>query len=208
MRGIGSLPVPHFSPRGRLLPMGVRVGMQWGIPYPPVLVPSVSNLLFARTAWRATSFRRPPDFVRSCRAKRCGRLTASAPPDMRVSIVQTDVVRGFVRRFRQIEVTIRVQFSEAEKVVIARRQLGDFIVMPRDPDALTLRRLALLGLQPETRRYDLLVSDLLDARGTAIVCDTPAHAKNYERDLVAALKSLKLFIAENEALSAFHAIEL
>lgn len=119
---------------------------------------------------------------------------------MHVSILQEEKARGLWKRVRQVEVSVRVRFSEVEQVVIAQRQLQDFIVMRRQPDTLTARRLALLGWKANPDSFDLLVADLMHGRADCFVCDTPVHAKAYERALADALGSLKLFIAENESV--------
>jgi hypothetical protein len=127
---------------------------------------------------------------------------------MYVSIRQRDVTRGFWRSVRQVEVLACVRFSEAERVVIRKRQLQDFIVLKRQPDTLTARRLAFFGLKPAADDFDLLVADLIGDRPERFICDTPAHAKTYAARLAKALKSLKLFIAENELVSGTRAFDL
>jgi hypothetical protein len=97
-------------------------------------------------------------------------------------------------------VTLHVRFSDLEKVVIAKRQLEDFIVIRRQPDALTARRLGLLGLKVAPDSFGLLVADLMHGRVDRFVCDTPVHATAYEGALAHALASLKLFIAKNESI--------
>jgi hypothetical protein len=127
---------------------------------------------------------------------------------MHVSIQHRETVRGVWKRIRQVQVIVRVRFSEAEKAVIARRQLRDFIVIKRHPDSLTVRRLEMLGLKPDSDSRDLLVTDLMHGRAARFVCDTPVHAKAYERALAEALKSLKLFIADSEVVGRTRVFDL
>ena len=125
---------------------------------------------------------------------------------MRVSIRHRERTRGFLRPVRQIEVSLSVRFSETERAVIRRRQLEDFIVLKRQPDALTVRRLSLLGIAPDGR--DLLVANLLSRRPNRFLCDTPAHAKSYERSLAEGLRILKSFSLGNESVGPGRVFDL
>jgi hypothetical protein len=120
---------------------------------------------------------------------------------MRITIHHRDRTRGLFRPFRQIEVSVSVHFSEVEHHVIRFRQLGDFVVLTRQPDTLTARRRDFFGFSP-TEPSDLLVRDLLRPRPARFLCDTPAHAKIYERSLADALQRLKFFLADNESVGA------
>lgn len=100
-----------------------------------------------------------------------------------------------MRSIPQVEVLTTVQFSETEKAIIRLRQLKDFIVMRRMPDALHTRRREFLGLKVLKDGHELQVRDLLD-RTDRHYCDTPAHAKAYERALRKSLVTLKAFIDE------------
>jgi len=119
---------------------------------------------------------------------------------MRVSIQHRERRAGFLRNVRQVEVVTSVQFSEEEKSIIWRRQLGDFIVIARHPNSHQAKRRELWNPRPRTDDFDLLVSSLMKGRPDTFACDTPVHAKAYERALVEALKELKSFIVHGAAL--------
>src|ERR1700679_3712564 len=116
---------------------------------------------------------------------------------MRISIRHRERTRGFWRAVHQVEVTTAVRFTEVEKAVIRMRQLEDFIVLKRQPDWLSAKRLALLGTALPDWGYDLLVRDLACGRRDHFFCETPAHANVYECALVDGLRSLKKFIEIN-----------
>ncbi|HTV28726.1 MAG TPA: hypothetical protein VMF32_13155 [Xanthobacteraceae bacterium] len=104
--------------------------------------------------------------------------------------------------------SVSARFSEAEQLVIRDRRLEDFIVLKRQPDSLSARRRAFFGLKPAADDLDLLVADLMNGRPNRFLCDTPVHAKAYAWQLAKALKSLKLFIADNELVSGARAFDL
>jgi len=100
-----------------------------------------------------------------------------------------------------VEVLTIVRFSVFEKAVIRRRRLDDFVVLNRAPDTLHVRRRKFLGLAVPKHGYELLVRDLLDGTDRH-ACDTPMHAKAYERALRQGLLRLKTFIDGNADLGA------
>lgn len=125
---------------------------------------------------------------------------------MQIVMRHREVSGGIIRRVKLVEVTTIVRFAKLEKQIIHSRQLGDFVVMRREGDILRKRKFELLGVMSGPS-CDLLISDLVSGP-SRFLCDTPVHAKLYERELVERLRSLKAFIDNNKALSVGARLDL
>jgi len=125
----------------------------------------------------------------------------AVPTHMRVRISHKDKRAGFLFVARQVEVTVEAEFSNAERMIIAERQLEDTIVLERFPDRRTQ---AALDQDEDFERwaasFHLRIRDLLRGRDRFRL-DDPHAAKAYEARLSEALAELKTFIDGNARIA-------
>ena len=127
---------------------------------------------------------------------------------MRVSIQHNQKSTGFIFTKPYIEVVTSVTFSEEEKAIIRSKKLQKFVVLDREHDFIVRKR---FENDPKylasIRRADLTIAELVTGPD-AYRCETPMHAKQYEAEVTAALKTLKDFITGNTEVAQSKSFEL
>jgi len=129
---------------------------------------------------------------------------------MRVSFDHKEISRGLFKKKIHIEVLTTVKFSDEELAVINNRKLKDFTVWDRKPDFVDSDSIPQTELDKivEAGRYTLTIGKLMKGKPDSYTCASPVHAKNYEQEFTAALKTLKDFIAGNAEKPESKMIEL
>jgi len=120
---------------------------------------------------------------------------------MRVRIDQQEKSVGVLASRCQVEVSVQVEFTQEELLIINCRGLQDFVVLERAPDSRLAAKLAAQEFDDRVPIFDLRVRDLMNASPERFTLDTPSDAKAYQANLTEALKQLKSFIADNAYLA-------
>lgn len=133
---------------------------------------------------------------------------------MRVSINHGEYSKGLVFGKKRHTITVKVDFTEAERHIIASRNLGADIILERIPpvDAKVTQVKGIgsalkvvSGLGKTENGYNLRIRDLLKGADTYTV-ETPVQAKTYENALIDNLRELKEYLegnAENATNKSF-----
>ncbi len=107
---------------------------------------------------------------------------------MRVSIKHETIRKGWLFKTTYYAVDLQVHFSHEETQIIRQRKLEKSVLLERRP--------ANAKVDDRDDKFTLSVADL--QKGTdRFLAATPAHAKIYQDDLLAALSQLKDWVSLN-----------
>src|SRR5207237_1345861 len=107
-----------------------------------------------------------------------------------------------------VEVAVSVMFNEEERLIIQTRQLEDFVVLERGPDARRATEMEPEEFERWAHKFHLRIGHLASGETDRFACTTPAEAKSYHQRLVEALKQLKVFLLANAELEPAASFEL
>jgi hypothetical protein len=128
---------------------------------------------------------------------------------MIVHIEQKELRRGlWGSDMSRVEVSVAVDFTEEETLIIKARRLEDHVVLERGPDVRLAEKIGPEESKRWEGRFDLRIGALVGRKADAYICGSPAHAKVYAERLGDALRILKLFILENGAVGHPRAFEI
>ena len=124
---------------------------------------------------------------------------------MRVSISHGEHKTGLLLGKKRHTVTVSVQFSDEELHVIKNRDLGNDIILERDPpvDAKVTEvkgvgsaLKVVSGMGKTVNGFHLRIKDLMNGSDTYTLT-TPVEAKVYEDELIEKLRVLKSYLEGN-----------
>ena len=119
---------------------------------------------------------------------------------MRVRIDHQEIRKGFVLKKSFYQVSCQVEFTEVQRHVIQDRYLEDYVILQRVP--------ANARIDDVLDWFTLRIRHLLDSKVDHHLCADPVAAKNYEAELLDALRLLKQFLEGNEQFGGTRIVEL
>ena len=126
---------------------------------------------------------------------------------MQASIEHKEITAGVIKKVPQVEVTVAVQFSEEERAIAERWNLGERIVVERDINAHRLGKMKADQYEYQAKLAHLRLADLWRGPSRHVV-DTPLDAKLYQDEVVEGLKTLKAFLTGCAELAEPQRIEI
>lgn len=112
---------------------------------------------------------------------------------MHVTIEHFEVQRGMLRKTTYFGVRTTVRFSEVEKAIVARYDLGGVVAVKRPPpDDVNEDR--------DSDIFNLTISKLMRGPDEYLLA-TPLRARNFEVTMTEELKTTKEFIDNNTPIS-------
>ena len=111
---------------------------------------------------------------------------------MRVSIEHREEQKGMFRKTTYHVVDLQVQFNEEEKQTVRENDLGDVVILEREPQA------GVIGDRSATADiFHLRIRHIVNGKTESYACNTPREAKVYEQQLTEALTLLKQYLSEH-----------
>lgn len=117
---------------------------------------------------------------------------------MKIDIKHSTIEQGLMKKSSLHVVTLLVEFTEEEKAIIKQNDIGELVIIERDPPATT---------RNSNSDHNLTFNMLFKGEDKYVVL-IPSEAKAYTEQLIDSLKKSKEFLEENATLPEDISLEI